>query len=107
MRRMTGGSPARLVVALLTVLTLGTGLLNLCLPDDDEAGGPAYYDGDGDDVGVVPERARFPVASDAALLQAPGLLPTRLASHRGIVPPDRDALPVALPGDLTSRAPPA
>ena len=107
MRWLTHRSPARLAVALLTLLTFGTGLVNLCLPDDDDAGGPAFYDGDGDDVGVVQERARSPVASDAALLQAPGVLPTRLVSNPGMVPPDRDALPVAHPGDLTSRAPPA
>jgi len=105
MRRMIDDSPTWVAIALLTVLTFGAGLLGLCLPDD-EAGGPAYYDGDGDDVGIVQERGRAPIASDA-LLQSPGPVPSPLVSHPVVVGAARAARPARPPGDRTARAPPA
>jgi hypothetical protein len=87
----------------LSMVAFGTGLLTLGLPD--EPGGPAYYDGDDDDAGMVPERVT--VAPQPAVVHAP----QRFACHESAgraapratwaPPPDFRSV------DLLQRAPPA
>jgi hypothetical protein len=90
-----------LVVA-VRMLAFGTGLLTLCLPD--EPGGPAYYDGDDDDAGMVPERvtgaAQPAVVDTLAPFGCPDFA-NRAVPRASSAPP-----PVFRPADLLQRAPP-
>ncbi len=91
-----------LLVVAVSILAFGTGLFTLGLPDT--PGGPAYYDGDDDDAGMVPERVTGvpqPAVVDtlapfAALDSADRAVP-RASSARP---------PVFRPADLLQRAPP-
>jgi hypothetical protein len=58
------------VLAILLLALIGVGLISLALPD--AAADTGYYDGDGDDAAVAPERlavlADLAVCTDAAVL---------------------------------------
>jgi hypothetical protein len=91
-----------LLVAAVSMLAFGTGLLTLCLPD--EPGGPAYYDGDDDDAGMVSER----VTGVPQLAVVHTLVPSAsLAFANRAVPRASSAPPLVFrPADLFQRAPP-
>lgn len=90
------------MVSLLT-LALGTGLLSLRLPN--ELGGPAYYDGDDDDVGIVQERAIAAPLLAVAVTLVPYVAPhprNWAVLRESSIPPS-----VTQPIGLAPRAPPA
>jgi len=90
-------------VVCLLALALGTGFLSLCLPND--PGGPAYYDGDDDDVGIVQERAiaAFPLAVAVTLVSYVASHPRHWAVQRKSS--GRPSIPLAF--GLAPRAPPS
>jgi len=91
-----------LLVVAASLLAFGTGLLTLCLPD--EPGGPAYYDGDDDDAGMVPERVTGvpqPAVADTLAPFASLDFANRAAPRASSAPP-----PVFRLADLFQRAPP-
>jgi hypothetical protein len=91
-----------LLVVALSLVAFGTGLLTLGLAD--EPSGPAYYDGDDDDAGMVPERVT--VASQPAVVHTPPPFASPESTRR-VVPRAAWALPpVFRPADLLQRAPP-
>jgi hypothetical protein len=92
-----------IVVALLSLTAFAVGLTSVCLPDDVHQS--AYYDGDEDDVGIVPERqtlvSHVGIVESVAHLAPPLLSP--LAILRKI---DSSDYVVAIRRS-ESRAPPA
>jgi hypothetical protein len=93
----------RLVMALLSVIAFGTGLVSVCLPEDLHH--PAYYDGDGDDVGIAQER--LTLAYDIAVLQTVVQLAPPRFSLREVAQSSRVGAHVSTPRSSESRAPPA
>jgi hypothetical protein len=66
-------------VAVLLFLLLGVGFVSAVLPGETEQAG--YYDGDGDDAAVAPER--FALVVDLALTAAPTTQLTRTSHALG------------------------
>jgi hypothetical protein len=93
----------RLVMALLIVTAFGTGLVSVCLPEDLHH--PAYYDGDGDDVGIAQERQTL--ASDIAVVQTIVQLAPMRPSLREVAQSSGVGAHVSTPRSSESRAPPA
>lgn len=93
----------RLLMGLLSVFVFGTGLVSVCLPEDLHH--PAYYDGDGDDVGIAQERQTL--ACDIAVVQAVVQLAPLRPSLREVAQNSRVGAHVSTPRSSESRAPPA
>jgi len=102
-RRMQFPAMSRLVMALLSLLAFGVGLISVCLPDDLRQ--PAYYDGDEDDVGIAQERQTL--ASNIAVVQPAVQLAPLLPSRREVVQSSGAGAHVSAPRRSESRAPPA
>src|SRR5215831_6726837 len=96
--------PVGSVVATLWLFGLGMGLVSPCLDTDGDQPLPGYYDGDDDDVGLVPDPTGH--APAIALVRAAG---PRLAppEPRRASEPDSGVLPsIGQPRVLAPRAPP-
>jgi hypothetical protein len=91
-----------LLVAAVSMLAFGTGLLTLCLPDS--PGGPAYYDGDDDDAGMVPERVTGVPHPAVVHTLAPSI--SLDFASRTVARASSALFPVFRPADLLQRAPP-
>ena len=88
--------------AVLSLLALAAGLISPCLPV--EAGNPAYYDGDEDDVGIV--QGRFSWTPDVQV--APVVVRVVIPLVSRLEPPEDAAkpAPVTERGHPVLRAPP-
>jgi hypothetical protein len=93
----------RIVMAVLSLVAFTVGLASVCLPDDVRS--PAYYDGDGDDVGIPQER--HPFASQDAIVHTVAHVPPVTSHDCEVVPESRPRLAAAEPRGSESRAPPA
>jgi hypothetical protein len=80
-------------MALLSVIALGTGLVSVCLPEDPHQ--PAYYDGDGDDVGIAQERQTL--VSTIAIVRTAVRLAPLLPSDREVAQSSKLGAQVQMP----------
>ena len=92
-----------IVMAAISLAALTVGLASVCLPDDLQSS--AYYDGDGDDVGMVAER--HPFALPLGIVHAVAHVHPPMPFHGQRVRRSHPTAAVAESGDSESRAPPA
>ena len=94
---------SRHVMALLSVIAFGAGLVIMCRPEAHDR--PAYYDGDGDDVGIAEERQTLTV--DTATVQTVVQLAPLFPPHREVAQDSGAGVHGSASRILRSRAPPA
>jgi hypothetical protein len=94
---------SNVVMASLSLIAFGAGLVSVCLPGGYQQ--PAYYDGDEDDVGLAQDRQTL--APGIAIAQTAVQLAVLPPFHRDVAQSSSARAHVSSPRLSESRGPPA